>query len=81
MIRVFFLTLIIFLNFSVSNAEKVKIIEINGNERVSSETIKVFSQVKIGNTLNEDALDQIIKELYSTNFFKNITVGFVEGKL
>ena len=81
MIRVFFLTLIIFLNFSVSNAEKVKIIEINGNERVSSETIKVFSQVKIWNTLNEDALDQIIKELYSTNFFKNITVGFVEGKL
>ena len=81
MIRVFFLTLIIFLNFSVSNAEKVKIIEINGNERVSSETIKVFSQVQIGNTLNEDALDQIIKELYSTNFFKNITVGFVEGKL
>ena len=66
MIRVFFLTLIIFLNFSVSNAEKVKIIEINGNERVSSETIKVFSQVKIGNTLNEDALDQIIKELFLT---------------
>ena len=81
MTRLFFLTLIIFLNFSFSNAEKVKIIEINGNERVSSETIKVFSQVKIGNTLNEDVLDKIIKDLYSTNFFKNITVGFVEGKL
>ena len=58
MIEYFFNT-IIFLNFSVSNAEKVKIIEINGNERVSSETIKVFSQVKIGNTLNEDSLDKL----------------------
>ena len=81
MIRVLFLTLVFFLNFSVSNAEKVKIIEINGNERVSSETIKIFSKVQIGNTLNEDSLDKIIKELYSTNFFKNITLGFVQGKL
>ncbi len=81
MIRVFFLTLVFFLNFSISNAEKVKIIEINGNERVSSETIKVFSKVKIGNVLNDDSLDKIIKDLYSTNFFNNITIGFIEGKL
>ncbi len=81
MIRVFFLTFLFFLNLSVSNAEKVKIIEVNGNERVSSETIKVFSKVKIGNVLNDDSLDKIIKDLYSTNFFKNITIGFIEGKL
>ena len=81
MIRIFFLTLVFFLNFSFSNAEKVKIIEINGNERVSSETIKVFSKVKIGNDLNDDTLDKIIKNLYSTNFFKNISIGFIEGKL
>ena len=81
MIRILFLTLVFFLNFSFSNAEKIKVIEINGNERVSSETIKVFSKVKIGNVLNDDSLDKIIKDLYSTNFFKNITLGFVEGKL
>ncbi len=81
MTRVFFLTIVLFLNFSVSNAEKVKIIEINGNERVSSETIKVFSKIKVGNTLNEDSLDRIIKDLYLTNFFKNITLQFIEGKL
>ena len=81
MIRVFFLTLIFILNFSVSNAEKVKTIDVNGNERISSETIKVFSKVKIGNILNDDSLDKIIKDLYSTNFFKNITLGFIEGKL
>ena len=81
MIKVFLLSLIIYLNISISFADNVKIIEVNGNERISSETIKVFSKVQIGNDLNENTLDKITKDLYSTNFFKNITLRFIDGKL
>ena len=81
MIRVFLLSIVICLNFSFSYAEKVKTIEVYGNERISSETIKIFSKVEIGNNLNEDSLDKIIKNLYSTNFFKNINLELIDGKL
>ena len=81
MIKVFFLSFIVYLNFSILFAENVKIIEVNGNERISSETIKVFSKVEIGNDLNENTLDNITKDLYSTNFFKNISIRFIDGKL
>ena len=81
MIKVFLLSFIVYLNFSISFAENVKIIEVNGNERISSETIKVFSKVEIGNDLNENTLDNITKDLYSTNFFKNISIRFIDGKL
>ena len=47
MIRVFLLSIEIFLNFSFSYAEKVKTIEVYGNERISSETIKIFLKSKL----------------------------------
>ena len=50
-------------------------IEINGNNRISEETIKVYGDIKEGksNYTKED-LDNILKNLYETNFFKNVSV-------
>ncbi len=64
--------LIIFLfTFSVK-AEIVKKIEVNGNQRVSSETIKIFSEVEINSDFNLNNLNNVVKNIYSTNFFKNV---------
>ena len=52
----------------------VKKIEILGNERISSETIKLFSQVSIDDNLNKNDLNKILKNLYETNFFDDVTV-------
>ena len=41
-----FVTLFLFLNSISSNAEIVKKVEINGNSRISDETIKVYGQLK-----------------------------------
>ena len=57
-----------------SLAELIKKIEITGNNRITDETIIVFSNVKTNNEVNDDNLNDIIKNLYETNFFKNISL-------
>ncbi len=59
-----------------TNAETVKNINIIGNERVSNETILLFSSIKIGDKITNDKLNQIVKDLYDTNFFDNISTKF-----
>jgi len=55
-------------------AEVVKSISVNGNDRISDETIIIFSKVNIGDDLIINELNDIIKNLYSTDFFKNVSV-------
>ena len=39
-------------------------------KRVSNETIEIFSGVKIGDNLDQNTLNNILKDLYDTNFLK-----------
>ena len=68
--------LIIFITFnSISYAEIIKGIKITGNERVSEETIKVYGAIDEGKTdYSKQDLDKILKNIYETNFFKNVSV-------
>ena len=75
MIRVIFFLAIILFKFSNLNAEVIESIKIDGNNRISNETIKIFSKVEIGNDLGSQDLNNIIKELYSTNFFNTVSVN------
>ena len=61
---------IFFLSSSNLSAKTVKEIIIDGNERVNSETIKVFGGVTINDDLNSNDLNSILKKLYKTNFLK-----------
>ena len=71
--------LIFFISFSIS--EVVDEIKISGNERISTETIILFSNVNINDDINKKNLNDIIKTLYKTNFFKNISVKLENNKL
>ena len=71
----------LFLFFNVSSAEIVNKIIINGNDRVSDETIIVFSAVKLGDTIDAEKLNQIVNRLYDSNFFDNISTGFDNQEL
>ena len=74
------LTLIVFtLNQSLS--EIVNKIVVTGNERISEKTIKLFSEVSLNDNLNENNLNDILKNLYQTNFFKDVSVKFNENIL
>ena len=65
--------------FSVSIAEIVKEVKILGNKRISNETILVFSNIKTGDNLNENDLNLVIKNLYETNFFENVSVKLIDS--
>ena len=74
-----FAFIIIFLNISISSAEIIKKIEITGNNRFSEETIKVYGDIKINKDYSERELDQILNNLYSTNFFEDVKVNFINN--
>ena len=65
-----------------SKAEIVNQININGNKRVSDETIKVYGQVKPkGSNYTNFDLDNILKNLYETNFFEEVSVEIKNKQL
>ena len=60
---------------SISFAEIIKKIEIQGNERISSETIKMFSKTSIGDDVSENDLNNILKDVYESSFFNDVKVS------
>ena len=76
-----FAFIIIFLNISISRAEIIKKIEITGNNRFSEETIKVYGDIKINKDYSERELDQILNNLYNTEFFEDIKINLKNNTL
>ncbi len=68
---------IFFINYSYSDA--IKKIIINGNERVSDETVVMFSKLNIGQDIDENDLNNSLKEMYNTNYFKDISIKSNDG--
>ena len=73
-LKSFFLTLFFFTTFAF--ASSLKKIEVIGNDRISNETIKLFISVDINEEINDNKLNIILKELYKTDFFKDVSVKF-----
>ncbi len=67
--------------FSKASAEIVNEIKVLNNERISKETILIFSKIDLGENYTEDDLNNILKELYDTNFFSNIKLELKDGIL
>ena len=65
-------TLLIFFIFTSLPAEIINKIEINGNQRVSIETIKMFSNISVGDDFDSNDFNSTLKKLYDTNFFNLI---------
>ena len=64
--------IILFIFTSPVFAEVIKEIKIEGNDRISSETIKVYGGIELGKDYTLDELNNIIKDLYSTDFFEDV---------
>ena len=66
---------------SNSHAEKVLKIEISGNDRIPPETIEMLSNVNLGDDVSPKQINDLIKNLYKTNFFKNIQINLENNVL
>ena len=77
-----FLIINIFLLFSLlANAEEVKNILVEGNQRVSKQTIQLYSGIDIGKDYTSQDLDRILKNLYETEFFEDVSVDLTNNTL
>ena len=65
-----------FLSFNSYSSDNIKKILINGNERVSNETIKMFSEIQVNSKINNTIVNEITKKLYETNYFNNVIVEY-----
>ena len=72
--KIFSLTLLICFIFSTSKAEIVKDVAIEGNKRISKETIMVYGEIQINKDFSERDINKVINNLYSTDFFQNLDV-------
>ena len=70
----FFIILLFLSSHAFSNS--LNKIEIIGNDRISDETIKLFISTDINDEINDVKLNEILKDLYDTNFFKDISLNF-----
>jgi outer membrane protein insertion porin family len=77
---IFFSTFFLLVNLN-SHAEILKNIKINGNSRIADETIFSFLSIKINDNLTEDKINQVTRDLYETNFFKNVSLQFTNNEL
>ena len=74
--------ILFFIIFSTTlKAEVINNILIKNNDRISEETIITYGQIEIGKNYNNDQINDILKNLYKTNFFKNVNLRVENGTL
>ena len=79
--KIFILLGIFFIFQTFLNAEIVNKLKIEGNERISNETMVVFGDIALGKNYESSDLSQLIKKLYETDFFSNIKAEIKNGEL
>ena len=80
LIKIYPLIFLLFIsNLSNARSEIYNEIKINGNQRISVETIVMFSGLQIGQNIEIDQLNSSIKNLYETNYFQNVEIDADNG--
>ena len=79
--KLLILSTVFTLIFSALNSEIVKDIKINGNKRVSTETIKLYGEIDINKDYTDKDIDKVLKNLYETDFFEDVKIEIVDNVL
>ena len=70
------LNIIFFILLSANlSAEIIKNVKVNGNKRISQETIIVLGQINTNEEYDDNQLNVVLKNLYNSNFFSNIDLN------
>ena len=78
---IFFTTLFFYTFISSSYSELVEKVEVKGNERITTETIVIFGDITIGKNYEISDVNNLLKKLYETTFFSDISADIVNNKL
>ena len=69
------------LHFTALKAEVLENINLEGNKRISDETIKIYGELELNKNFTEGDINKVLKNLNSTNFFENIEINFTNKTL
>ncbi len=73
------LLIFIFLSLTTSlRSEIIDEINVEGNQRISKDTIIMFADVSIQDEVSDKDLNEILKKLYNTNFFDLVSVKIID---
>ncbi len=75
------LFVILIINSSIVKAEIIKDIKVKGNQRISKETIIVLGNISLNKDYNENSQNEILKNLYKSNFFENVSINILDNIL
>ena len=64
-----------------AHAETINNITITGNKRISNDSIKVLAGISDKSEIEKNELNNLLKKLYDTNFFKDIKISLNNGQL
>ena len=67
--------------FTALKAEVLENITIEGNKRISDETIKIYGELELNKNFTEGDINKVLNNLNSTNFFENIEINFTNKTL
>ncbi len=81
MIKILLKSTILFFIITLSFADTVSDIKISGNKRITDETIKVLGNISTQKEISQSDLNNLLKRLYDTNFFKDIKISLDNGNL
>ncbi len=79
-----FYLIILFFNFTTiafSDVNQIDGIDVLGTQRIDTETVISYSNVKLGDTYTEELGNKILKDLFDTNLFSNIEIIFDKNRL
>ena len=75
------LFLFIFILVNPAKSENIKNFEFFGNNRIPDETILMLAKIKKDDYINEEKLNEILINLYNSNFFKDVKISFTNNIL
>ncbi len=76
--KIIFIIIIQLFFLQNSYSDIIKKFEILGNDRITNETIIMFSSLNIGDEINENSLNEALKNLYYTDYFKNVELSVTD---
>jgi outer membrane protein insertion porin family len=62
-------------------AQIINDIELVNNNRISKETVITYGDIKLNQDYNLDKINEVLKNLYKTDFFEDIKIEIVSNKL
>ena len=57
---------------NIANATVVSRIDVKGNQRMDAESVRILSDVKIGDNVNSETINNVAKKLQSSGYFSNV---------